>query len=163
MKHYSREEWQEYKAGGPDADRLLAMEEHLYLCDSCLEVYLETFTEAEVAKAAATLTPGFTSRVLTRLGQLSTKLQQKNNFRIMPSYRLRLFTYYVAAACITFMLMFSGIFDLLAGQVSPKVAKYTIWENRLEKRIPANWSAGLITKTTGFLDMLIGQNKEGKQ
>lgn len=163
MKHYSREEWQEYKAGGPDADRLLAMEEHLYLCDSCLEVYLETFTEAEVAKAAAILSPRFTAEVLAQLGPPQQKLQPKSKSQIMSTYRLRLFTYYVAAACITFMLIFSGVFDLLAGQVSPKVAKYTIWENRLEKRIPANWSAGLITKTTGFLDMLIGQNKEGKQ
>ncbi|MBT2688874.1 hypothetical protein J7I93_11835 [Bacillus sp. ISL-47] len=67
MDHYSREEWHKYvKNELGDADRK-AYEDHLYICDHCLEVYLEAMEEEEHALPAMPREDEFTNLVMAQI------------------------------------------------------------------------------------------------
>lgn len=161
-QHFSSAEWAAYKSGSVEPQVAGEMEEHLDGCEHCFHVYLETISELDIAGAAQYVTPEFVTKIMQEVTQLQPLTTPQRPAKAKQNVRLQIFAYYVAAASITLMLMCSGVFDLLGEKVPATVAQYSIWEKRLEERIPANWSAGIISKTTGLIDSLTGQTKEGK-
>ena len=136
--HYKKADWQNYVLGLiPDKERKL-MENHLYECDSCLETFLSLVTEENVKSAGKALSPSFTDNVLALLPQARVHEPVSNgNKRATTLY------YYLAAACITAIFLWVGVFDSLAGYIPGKSTQTieTTLEMQLTQRF--GWSENL--------------------
>lgn len=67
MEHFSMEDWRKYvKNELTEAEREL-YEDHLYICDECLEVYLEAMDEEEQSLPAMPGEEDFTNLVMSQI------------------------------------------------------------------------------------------------
>ena len=47
MMHYSKEDWRNYTLNVIESNERESMEEHLYECDHCLALYMESIDEQQ--------------------------------------------------------------------------------------------------------------------
>jgi hypothetical protein len=109
LSHFSRREWENYIKSRLTEDETALMEGHLLECEDCLETFLSTIDDEEIALAAGQLSPDFTNTVMAK-----TKTLQRQNSTLPRRDRrtgTNLFMYYVAASIVTLMLMSVGVFQ----------------------------------------------------
>lgn len=102
MGHYSEEEWLRYKKRELAATVCREMEEHLASCEQCLQVFLSLLDQAEIEAKGKLLSPGFTAEVLKKVGMRGKRTAKE---KLADT-----FIYYAAAACLTLILVSSGVF-----------------------------------------------------
>ena len=59
MKHYDYVEWLFYKKNTLSIEKMEEMEEHLYNCDQCMEIFLSLIDEKEIAAASKIVPSAF--------------------------------------------------------------------------------------------------------
>ncbi|NRD77719.1 hypothetical protein HPT25_09705 [Bacillus sp. BRMEA1] len=154
MKHYAYNEWVKYIKNEVDEQVRLELEEHLYTCNQCLDLYLQAIAFTESSFPMLTNESSFTDRVMSELstnkkaastaGTSYQPNRQANNRK--PFYQQVLFHYLLAAAA-TILLTFSGAFQSLA-----KYANF-IEIHDLQRKQPSV-TAGVINKTFGWMDSI---------
>lgn len=158
MLHYSRREWLLYKDGFLPERTRRAMEDHLRICEACLDNYLATFGPRDEAAASEFLSPDFPVRVTRRVTEMCAR--RKNWSRLDCNWVTRTIQYYTIAAAITLLLLAGGWFDFLAsGAIHSQVRVSTLAES-VEQKIPFGWSDRLVANASGRLAMII-KIKEG--
>lgn len=148
MKHFSRQDWLAFAKGQVEEKKSSKMEEHLLVCDRCVEEYLSFISPQDEDRSGRNISPQFTKRVLKSINDMEIKRNKK---------RRDLF-YYVAAACLTFVLMTSGVFQIFTEKI-PEIAQTEnrpeqFLEKQEESRIPFGWSDRLLDNTLNLLDSL---------
>lgn len=159
MRHYQREELQQYKDGlsGGNLNEILAqeIEAHLACCPQCQERFLALVSTVEVARAAELLSPDFTDKVLAGVAPMAR--QRQSGQRRSPQYSRQqgspqqplpqkrssfqhtqsrekwqsLLLYYVGAAVITLVFVSNGLFQKII-DVTPQMALLSSME-RMER------------------------------
>ncbi|GLB61086.1 hypothetical protein [Cytobacillus sp. NCCP-133] len=73
MDHYSLEEWLKYVKNELGVKEREVYEDHLYLCDQCLEVYLAAMDEADHLLPSMPGKDDFLSLIMTQIAEESNK------------------------------------------------------------------------------------------
>lgn len=149
MKHYDFNDWILYCNDTLDSAIKEEMENHLYSCDKCLELYLSVI-EGNIEKNIEVMpSKDFTANVMNEIN--ATKSQDKSNKKYFPE----IFLYYVAAASITLLLMNKGFFTYLFNNVPSATAQINNSQLKLDDLFKSGWSQRLTDHTVNFLDSLI--------
>ncbi|KON85595.1 hypothetical protein AF332_01195 [Sporosarcina globispora] len=67
MEHFTLEEWRKYVKNELSEPERELYEDHLYLCDHCLEVYLEAMDEEENSMPAMAGEDEFTNLIMAQI------------------------------------------------------------------------------------------------
>jgi hypothetical protein len=122
-------------------------ESHLYACDACLQVYMDTVDSLpQLSKVNAI--PAIIDHIMGEIQSVTEKKKQ------VPLIRRPLFQYGVAAA-ITLVLMSAGAFQGLSMQISHI-------ESTTNKGEQESYSQKLMEKTVSMLDAIQTQPKGGQ-
>jgi len=146
LKHYDYVEWLLYKSKALPIEKLDKMEEHLYNCDLCMEIFLSLIDDQEIEKASKVISDEFTNKVVNKLPKIEVK-------QIKPKQNKRLFNiqfgYYAAVASVTIVLTFGGVYTNLVDAV-PKISASIQTKEEHPNHI-ANFSNNIVNSTSSFL------------
>lgn len=160
MKHYDYIEWLLYKNGMLPKEKSEEMEQHLYSCNTCMEIFLSLIDEKEERHAGEIIPDDFTSRVINNIQKTKNKKPKIKQAKKSFNYQLG---YYAAVASVTVILTLSGFYADLVDAV-PKLSDSA---QTTEKRpsIIADFSNSIVDSTSSFLFSIenIDRNKGGKK
>lgn len=143
MRHFSNEEWMSYINDKLSETTCGELEDHLFSCDQCLEVYMKMI-DIQVGELPVIDTSSFTDEIIAELPQ--KKVRKKT------LYQRTLFHYSVAAV-ITLTLMTTGFFQSVMGVVT------TVEASSLSKS-EQSVSNSLMEKTLALFEILDVKQKE---
>lgn len=155
MKHFDVQEWLLFHQGEAGEEQECLMEEHLVICEDCMQIFLDGIDEIEINRARAIIPPDFTIRTIELVQEQRERPKdlkqpgQGNQHR--DRWRRRLFSYYVAAASVTLMLMSGGVFQSAIHQVSNISIPYSVEMADKKNNFIFNWPTQLREKTTGWI------------
>ena len=146
MEHYDYVEWLLYKNKELPLKTLEIMEEHLYNCDICMDIFLSLIDEKEL-KAVENLIPiDFTANVISSVGNKKVqKLQPKKEYKMFNSQ----FGYYVAVASVTIVLTLGGFYTNMVDSVPKFTEKIQAQEDK--SNFIANLSQKIVGSTSTFI------------
>lgn len=148
MSHIKHEQWVAYVVDDVDEAMRRAYEQHLSVCDECLDLYMQAIESN--ADMLPKLADDITDKVMENVKK-RTKSKQ-NEQKTQPIYQ-KSFFHYVIAAAMTLILMSSGIFGQLT-QVASNI------EQKAENPNPS-LTEELLDKTLSFIQVM-ERNKEAK-
>lgn len=150
MKHYDHIEWIFYKKKVLSEEKMMEMEEHLYTCDECLDIFLSLIDNDEVEEAEKSIPIDFTNNIMTEVQNVKHMPKVKTN-RPIKKYK-EIFTYYVAVAAVTIVLTMGGFYTRLVDTL-PNVAKSNAIRDNIElPNIVADVSGRIVNKTSDFIN-----------
>ncbi|MDD4549964.1 MAG: hypothetical protein PHT79_09435 [Syntrophomonadaceae bacterium] len=160
MRHYSSGEWLAFKEGHYDELTSGKMEEHLYACESCMEIFLETFNADDLQAAEKLIPADFTPRTMELLTSSSTGKPSLSQKPKTPNVQ-NLFLYYVAAAMLTLFFMGGGVFQSLVDNYDHlSSAAVNIERQTTKETTILDWSGVVAEKTAGWIADFENRNHE---
>lgn len=145
MRHFSNEEWMSYINDQLSETKSEELEDHLFFCDQCLEVYMKMIdTHAEELPAI---------EGNSFIDEITAKLPQKKTRK--KTFYKRTLIHYGVAAVITLTLMTTGFFQSIMGIV------YTIESSSISKP-EQSVSDSIMEKTLSLFDIIEVKQKEGQ-
>lgn len=158
MKHYDQVEWSLYKRNLLDDKIYEVMEEHLYECDQCLNIFLSLIDENEIEEVGKVISEDFTDNIMMNIKNLTPINKKKAKRSKLPQ---DFFIYYTAVASVTILLTAGGVFGKLVESVPQITANISIQEDKIMKNPVYNLSETITKKTSIFInDFQISKNKE---
>jgi anti-sigma factor RsiW len=151
MIHYKHQDWLAYIKDELTENKCEEVENHLFSCDDCLDIYMNLVNEETKNLPDLKDEKGFTDGIIN---SLSSKQEKPAITRKRPVYQQPLFHYGVAAA-VTFVLMTSGFFQSITGFVSTVEAASTI---QSENSVSDN----LMKKAISLIELIQPNQKEGE-
>lgn len=139
MMHYNLDEWKLYINDLIDENERIDMENHLFKCDECLEIYLNAVNESDLVKEV--LNQDFTNDVIKTIRN-EKALNKKEN-----RSTLNVFMYYTAAAAVTLFLMSQGFFTAITREVPKTTANIMNTSKYVESISGSSWTEELVQKT----------------
>lgn len=158
MKHYDHLEWFLYKECSIPEEKHREMEEHLYNCDKCMDIFLSLIDSEEIDEGEMIIPPAFTSRVMNKIKEKKKprKIIEKNH----KSTFKNIFVYYAAAAAVAIILTCSGFYKGMV-DIVPQISETTINKNiNNTGDIVFNLSEKIVGKTSSFITNFEIYNKE---
>ncbi len=150
MKHYDYIEWILYKEKVFSDEKLNEMEEHLYICDECMDIFLALIDKREEKIAEKIVPIDFTNKVMENIPKTQFKLKtkiEKQNTKIKE-----MFIYYVAVASVAIVLtlggFYSGMVDMVPNVTSSIAKKYEVDP----PKFVFNLSQRIVNKTSNFIN-----------
>ncbi|MBE6081590.1 MULTISPECIES: hypothetical protein [Tissierellales] len=150
MKHYDYLEWFFYKEKVFSEEKNREMEEHLYKCEKCMDIFLSLIDEKEVTNSEKMISKNFTENVVNNVRSLKYGVQKKKKKKYRSEFRT-MFGYYVAAAAVAIILTFGGFYGELVDML-PQVANFTV--ERKQSNLPNvifNLSEKIAGRTSDFI------------
>ncbi len=164
MRHYDDVEWTFYKQEVLSENKTQEMEEHLYNCDECMDIFLSLINNDEIDEAEEIISKDFTDEVLNSIEKQKHELKQElKTIKRRKEDRFKsIFGYYVAVAAVTIILTWGGFYSSIV-DILPQVAEETVIANvSKEPNIISNVSERIVNKTSIFInDFEIYSPKEG--
>ncbi len=159
MKHYDYIEWLLYKNKMLPKEKSDEMEQHLFDCDTCMEIFLSLIDEEEVRSAGELITEDFTSNVIKNIPKLKIVKSKAKSKKKIFNYQ---FGYYAAVASVTIILTLGGFYTDLVDTV-PKLSKSIVAQDK-HSNVIANFSDSIVDSTSSFLLSIenIDRNKRRK-
>jgi predicted anti-sigma-YlaC factor YlaD len=158
MKHYTREEWLNYKKGGSVKNQHI-MEQHLHDCAQCKDLFLKLIDDSEMSRASSIIPVGFSSATMQYI--MNQQITRKS-----PGYarkqRRKLLSYYAIAAAITIMLVNQGFFQLVIKEASKAPTAYTEQKLDTSRGFLFDWPKQL-TKKSSYLTKIIPKTVNFKE
>lgn len=146
MSHYSLDEWENYVNNSINEDKRIEMENHLFTCDHCLEVYMNTLDDSNVYSEA--LGYEFTNKI-TKAIKNDIRSSEIKKSKTYPS---NILLYYTAAASITLFLMSQGFFTAITRGI-PQTTVHIMNSSKYVEKISQNsWADTFIQKTMSIFD-----------
>lgn len=108
MMHYSKEDWSNYTLDTIANNERESMEEHLYECDHCLALYMESIDERH-ENLPMISDDSFTNEVIA---QIHFETLQSNE-NIKTNQLKRTIIHYIIATAATIIFMVSGLFHYI--------------------------------------------------
>lgn len=155
MTHYSYEEWMKYVKNELVQEVQEIVENHLYSCDQCLDLYLQAVTEVESELPFIANDTHFTDVIMAQVSEIQLpavkSLKEKRNVK-KRFYQSIVFHYTIAAA-MTILLMTTGVFQSLT-----QYAEHV--QNPDFQKKETSMTAGFVDKTFTWMDSLEEKNKK---
>lgn len=150
MKHFVKDQWLAYKNQQITLEEKIEMEEHLYGCDQCMEIFLATIGDEEIKEAEDVIKEDFTQRTMARLEKTRSlsRPRKRREKKVINDY----FLYYGAVASVAIILTAGGFFGTMVDSV-PKISmKMEKEEIRFKTDTMFNISEALTNKTSDFIN-----------
>lgn len=149
MEHYDYVEWLLYKNKELPIDSLEKMEEHLYNCDICMDIFLSLIDEKEIKAVENIIPKDFTSNVMASIRDTKVK-------RLVPRKENKIFNYqfgyFVAVASVTIFLTLGGFYTNLVDSVPKFTEKIQVQEEKTN--IIGNLSEKIVVSTSVFINSI---------
>lgn len=157
MKHYDYVEWLLYKTKALSDEKLDEMEDHLYNCDICMDIFLSLIDEDEAEFAGQIVSEDFTSNLMDNISKNKVKVIERKDTKKPFNYQ---FMYYVAVASVTIFLTMGGFYSNLVDAV-PKISE-SIETPRQRPNHIGKLTDGIVNSTSNLLLSIenIGKIKE---
>lgn len=127
MNHRSKVEWLHYVNDELTETTRTEYEEHLYNCETCMDVYLQIIEESSHVLPDVEDEESFTDAIMSQIEKQRTHFHPvKTSKKKLAFYQHTTF-HYLLAASLTVVLMTSGVFQSLTNYVD-EVQKTTISE-----------------------------------
>lgn len=146
MEHYDYVEWLLYKNKELPVNLLEEMEEHLYNCDICMDIFLSLIDEKEIKAVENIIPTDFTSNIMANISGTKIKRLPRKENKIF-NYR---FGYYVAVASVTIVLTLGGFYTNLVDSVPKFTEKIQVQEEK--HNIIASLSEKIVGSTATFIN-----------
>lgn len=146
MKHYEYIEWLFYKNGMLSEEKSEEMEQHLYNCNTCMEIFLSLIDEKEEDEAGQFIPDDFTSKIIENIPKVKHSKTKSKQAKKAFYYQ---FGYYAAVASVTVILTLGGFYVDLVDAV-PKLAASEQTAVKHSNRI-ADFSDSIVNSTSSFL------------
>lgn len=159
MKHYDYVEWLFYKKNILSIEKQNEMEEHLYSCDECMEVFLSLIDEEEITRASEIVPKDFNQYIMRNIK--SNKVKKIQPTKKPVKYP---FGYFVAVASVTIVLTLGGFYTNLVDAVPNISASISTLEQADRPNRIFNLSERIVNGTSKFIGSIenIERNKEEK-
>lgn len=159
MKHYDYVEWVLYKKKLLDNKIHESMEEHLYLCDECLDIFLSLIDDLEIEKAGNLVPINFTNNVMGNIKNI--RPIKKKSIKKQPKLINDFFIYYTAVASVAIILTAGGFFGKLVDSVPQITASINVQEEKIMSNTIYKFSEEITRRTSMFINgFQISKNKE---
>jgi hypothetical protein len=146
MKHYDYIEWLFYKNGMLSQEKSEEMEQHLYSCDTCMEIFLSLIDEKEEKSAGKIISDDFTSKAIRDISKVEQIKSKSKQTKRAFNYQ---FGYYAAVASVTIILTLGGFYVDLVDAVPKISASIEITENNSNGI--ADFSNKIVNSASNFL------------
>lgn len=145
MSHFNNEEWRSYINDKLSETTCEELEDHLFSCDQCLEVYMKII-DRQAEELPVIDYSSFTDEIIAELPQKMV--------RNKTLYQRTLF-HYAVAAVITLTLMTTGFFQTIMGVVT------TVEVSSISKP-QQSVSNSLMEKSLALFEIIDIKHKEGQ-
>jgi hypothetical protein len=155
MTHYSYEEWMKYVKNELVEEVREIVENHLYSCDQCLDLYLQAVTEAESELPFIENDTHFTDTVMAQVSEIhlpAVKLVKEKG-KVKKRFYQSVVVHYTIAVAMTILLMTTGVFQSLI-QYAENVQSPDFQKKE------TSMTAGFVDKTFTLMDSLEEKNKK---
>jgi len=156
MRHYNEEELIFYSEACVDENLEKDIEEHLLMCEECRDKYMQIVECYHMNDMENSISLEFTDNVMKSIKSEPVRNKVIKKKKVVPE----VFVYYVAAACITLLFSFSGVFDSLAGGFSCMTASIAQTPVTIEKNVSNGWTERLTKDTSIMISKLKIKNIE---
>ena len=146
MKHYDYVDWLMYKNMMLSEKKQKEMEQHLYGCDTCMEIFLSLIDEKEEEKAGSVISEDFTFKIINSIPKTKHNKQKIKQRKKAFNYQ---FGYYSAVASVTIILTLGGFYTNLV-DVVPKLSFSVETTTKHSNKI-VDFSNRIINSTSSFL------------
>lgn len=150
MKHYDQQHWKAYVLNIVDEGERVEMENHLYNCDECMDLYIQQLDELDDCNFNES--PAFTETIMKRVYTYENKRNRDK--------RSKLFRYYVIAASITIILVYTGAFEAIGSKTPDLMTALNTSTDKIETAMFGGWSNGLLDKSRDFINQINFNIKE---
>ncbi|RDW18984.1 hypothetical protein [Oceanobacillus chungangensis] len=152
MNHIQYKEWLSYTEDTLDEGTREHYENHLYVCDACMSLYLEAIEAMEQKIPVMSTNATFTDEVMQKINS-----EQKQETKVKTaklSFFQKTIVHYVVAATVTLFLMSQGVFSQLMTAVTDFEAS-----NKNETSILTN----MLDKSASIIDKFEMKTEKGEQ
>lgn len=162
MKHYDLVEWKLYKENLLDEDLYKEMEEHLFQCDHCMDIFLSLIDNKEIEEAGEIISNKFTANFMKSIENLSyiSKSKNQNKDKKKKQVYNEILLYYTAIASVAIFLTGAGVFNLVVDKM-PYISKNV--ENRrlnIDTNKINEFSNSVLKFTGSFAESFAFKNRE---
>ncbi|NLC03916.1 MAG: hypothetical protein GX787_06525 [Tissierellia bacterium] len=159
MKHYDYVEWLFYKKNLLTIEKRHEMEQHLYSCDLCMEIFLSLIDEEEIRAASEIVPKDFNQNIMGKIK--SNKVKKISPPKKATKYP---FGFFVAVASVTIVLTLGGFFTNLVDTVPNISASISTVDQRDRPNRISDLSQKIVNGTSEFIGSIenIERNKEEK-
>lgn len=114
MTHFSKEEWISYKRDLLSEEETITMEDHLYTCHTCMDMFLSLIDSEELDLVVEMIPSDFTKDVMKKIDGI-IPIAKATNKSISNKTRKKkmienIFMYYIAVASVVLVLTAGGVF-----------------------------------------------------
>lgn len=151
MKHYDHIEWVLYKNKLLDDAIYKEMEEHLLLCDGCMETFLSLIDQEEIQRASDIVPEDFTIKVMKSIKGLKSikkPIKKKSYKKVSKDF----FIYYIAVASVAIAFTAGGVFTNMVDTVPKMGANISIEESLLNVNTIYNFTEKITNHTSKFIN-----------
>ncbi|MGE5473791.1 MAG: hypothetical protein ACM3UU_06180 [Ignavibacteriales bacterium] len=147
MKHYDEKTWKSYINKSISHEDEIILEEHLIVCDECLEVYMDLLEKSKLHIAENIVPSGFTDKVMNQVSKSSNNAKKQRTISFSS-----IMTYYVAAACLTLFFTINGGFQYITNNATGAIDSVRGTSKIMGSALVNGWTDRLSKNTTGLLD-----------
>lgn len=151
MKHYDYVEWVLYKNNLLDDEIHEKMEEHLLLCDECMEIFLSLIDEKDIEMAEAFIPEDFTDKVLGSIKNITPikrTVKKKTKKKVSNDF----FIYYASVASVAIILTAGGFFGKVVDTVPQIVSNVSMEESRFKANRIYDITEEITNRTSKFIN-----------
>lgn len=149
MKHYDDTEWIFYKERVFSKAKLEEMEEHLYKCDVCMDIFLSLIDIKQEKEAEKVININFTDNIMDNIQKIEYTpiIRKEENIKFKD-----MFIYYVAVASVAIVLTMGGFYKGMVDIVSQRtVSSIEISKFNLPNTI-FNRTQKIVKNTSDFIN-----------
>lgn len=150
MEHFDYIEWVFYKEKVFSKEKLNKMEEHLYICGECMDIFLSLIDKREEDEAQEIIPADFTNRIMDNIEDIEympRTREEKSNTKFKD-----IFIYYVAVASVAIVLTLGGFYSGMVDLV-PKVSSSTAANQKINPpNLIFNVSQKIVNRTSNFIN-----------
>lgn len=156
MTHFSKGKWKDYKDNIIPEEERISMEDHLYICDNCMDIYLNLIDNEELDFAERMIPSSFTEIVMEKVEKITPISKPIRKKKMIEN----IFMYYVAAASVVLVLTAGGVFTKMTDLPMEKIGVDTI---KTQESIGSiySFSERIVDNTNNFVNNFGTGKKEG--
>lgn len=154
--HYIYDQWLKYVNDELDEDMRILLEDHLYTCDQCLDLYVAAVTEQETVLPVIPDETSFTDQIMMKISNVDMEGQRSEQKKKKRAFHQSAIFHYTLAAAATIFLTSTGVFQTVI-QHTETIQKTEISANKESEMTE------FVDKTFSWIDTLESNKKEEKK
>ncbi|MGO1470342.1 MAG: hypothetical protein ACTHW2_10005 [Tissierella sp.] len=155
MTHFSRSKWLDFKKDTLSKEENIVMEDHLYTCDACMDIYLDLIDTEDLNLAGMMISSDFTKNIMGKIENVRPIRKVRKKKKMIEN----IFMYYIAAASVILVLTAGGVFTKIT---QLPIEKIEVDKFKAQKDIGSLYSfTEKITSSTNSFINNFGTRKQG--